>query len=397
MNSDIKNIVLHDYGGYSFIYQLAKQLSLTSRVFYLYSSGSGSAKGNVYQDNENLKCLDIQDKAVNKSNFVSRLFIEIAYYKKLKEALSQIKADVVISANTPVIPQFLLQRYCNKNKIKFIFWLQDIISLAIKSVLKKKSGFIAEIFYLIWAFFEKQALLNADRIIVISDDFVNFLTNWKIDLNKVSCIPNWAPLSDITPHLKSNSFSRKNNITETFNIVYSGTLGFKHNPDILYYVSEKLKNHLDLKFIIISEGIGANRLNELNERNKLNNLLLLPYQSQSLLSEVYASADIILSILETNASTFSVPSKVWSTYCAARTSLLIVPGDNLAAKITTSINAGIVIDNDDTDLLAEKILFLKNNPEMLKVFGINARKYAEDNFNIEQICNKFLEQINLIN
>ena len=44
-----KNIVVHDYGGYSFIYQLAKQLGLKHNVTYIYCSGSGSTKGNVYQ------------------------------------------------------------------------------------------------------------------------------------------------------------------------------------------------------------------------------------------------------------------------------------------------------------------------------------------------------------
>ena len=116
-----------------------------------------------------------------------------------------------------------------------------------------------------------------------------------------------------------------------------------------------------------------NRLNELNSIEKLENLIILPYQSHSLLSEVLASADVILSILEQTAGIFSVPSKVWTGYCSGRASLLIVPKNNLAAKITTKINAGVVIDFDDAEKLTNILLYLKNNPDLLKEYGKNAR------------------------
>ncbi|MDP2364024.1 MAG: glycosyltransferase, partial [Ignavibacteria bacterium] len=293
-----KNILLHDYGGYSFIYQLAKQLGLEHNITYIYCSGSGSSKGNVYQDSEGLCCIDLNDKPINKTNFITRLFVEIKYGKKLLEYITSIKVDAVLSANTPVIPQYFLQRYCQKNQVQFIFWLQDIISLAVKDVLGKKSKIIAEVIYRIWKYFEKKALKNSDRIVVISEDFTDFLQSWKIDNNKIEFIPNWSSITDVVPKEKINNFSLQHNITSTFNIVYSGTLGYKHNPDILYKAASKLSSDANIKFIIISEGFGADRLNELNSKTKLENLILLPYQPHSILPEVLASADVILSILE---------------------------------------------------------------------------------------------------
>lgn len=386
------NIVINDYGGYSFIQEMAKELSLDYNVFYTYASVSGSSKGNYYENSGNLKCINLIDKTIDKSNFIKRLFIEISYGRELKKLLSEHKIDVVFSANTPVIPQYFLQRYCKRNKIKFVFWLQDIISLALKSVLEKKSKIIAWLFYNLWKFFEKSALVKADKIIVITKDFQNFLAKWNVDAKKIECISNWSSLNSIVPTKKENSFSKKYDLTHSFNILYSGTLGYKHNPAIFYQTAKELIGK-NVKLIVISEGIGMNYLKEISEKNPLENLLLLPYQSKTILSEVYGSADAILSILEKSAGVFSVPSKVWATYCAGKASILIVPLENQAAKVTKEINAGIVITPDKADELARKILELKANQQQLISFGINARKYAEENFDIKKISKKFIKLI----
>ena len=38
MDSIKKNIVINDYGGYSFIYELAKDLSLEHNVYFIFAS-----------------------------------------------------------------------------------------------------------------------------------------------------------------------------------------------------------------------------------------------------------------------------------------------------------------------------------------------------------------------
>lgn len=388
----MKTVVINDYGGYSFIYELALHLSFEYKVYYVYCSASGSTKGNKYEDTNNLKCVDLNDQIIDKSNFIKRLFVEVSYGRMLKNFLSDKIIDVVISANTPVIPQYFLQRYCQKNKIKFIFWLQDIISIAVKSVFEKKSKLLAEFFYKLWMNFEKPAIQKADKVIIITKDFIEFLNGWKVDKNKIIYIPNWASLNSIVPLPKENSFSSKHNLTESFNVLYSGTLGYKQNPQIFYTLAGKLNNH-NIKIIVVSEGIGMNFLKEKLKDNPIDNLILLPYQPKALLSEVYASADVILSILEKSAGSFSVPSKVWSAYCAGKPSILIVPQNNLAAKITNEIKAGIVFDNDNSNALFEVVLHLKNNPDELKVYGSNARKYAEENFDINKISQNFVKLI----
>ena len=179
-------------------------------------------------------------------------------------------------------------------------------------------------------------------------------------------------------------------IDNKFTILYSGTMGMKHNPQIIVDTANLLKNHKDILFIVVSEGEGADYISKVSEEENLN-IKVFPFQDFKDLPKVLASADILLTILEKDAGVFSVPSKVWSYYCSSRASFLNVPNNNLSAKITISNNAGVLVkDNED---FANQIKYFKNNLNELKEMGFNARVYAENNFKIDNIANSFLKLI----
>ena len=166
-------------------------------------------------------------------------------------------------------------------------------------------------------------------------------------------------------------------------------MGMKHNPNIISKAAKNLKHHSEIIFLVITDGIGMDILKKEKEDCNLDNLLLLPFQPFEIFPQVLASADAQITLLEADAGVCSVPSKVWSGYCAGRTSLMVVPEDNLAAKRTKEINAGIVIPNKQSSLLSEKILYLNNNPELCEIYGQNARTYAEEHFRIDKIADRF--------
>ena len=236
---------------------------------------------------------------------------------------------------------------------------------------------------------EKKALKNSDHIITITDDFVTTIERWGINTDDITVIPNWSSIEKIPLLPKVNEFSKKYSIDDKFVILYSGTMGMKHNPHIICEVSNNLQDYTDIIFVVITDGIGLDVLKEGKKALKFDNLLLLPFQPFEIFPQVLASANVLLTLLEEDAGIFSVPSKVWSGYCAGRTSLLVIPEENLAAKRTKEINAGIVIPNDQTNQLSETILYLKENPDLCNEYGQNARNFAEEHFRIEKIANRF--------
>lgn len=386
----MKKIIIHDYAGHPFTYDLACELATKNNfVHYIYTTSSGGPKANFSDDIDNLKIFNIDTKKIEKSNFFKRYFQEIDYSKNLISQIDSIQADNIISANTPLSVQSSLLKWSKKNNVKFIFWLQDIISIAAKSILGNKFGLFGRFISYFMYLQEKSILKKSDSIICICEDFVKILKSWNVK-NTTYMIPNWSPISQISVKSKINEWSKKHSLTNSFNVVYSGTMGMKHNPDVLLYAAEKLKNE-NITFTIISEGTGFEFLKNSIKSLSVNNIKLFDLQPFSKIPDILASGDLLLVLLDKSAGEYSVPSKLWSYYCAKRCCILHVPKNNLTAKITMQNNCGVVSDSKED--FVSKILMLKNDSNKLNHMGENARKYAEKYFNINEISNKFISII----
>jgi glycosyltransferase involved in cell wall biosynthesis len=118
-------------------------------------------------------------------------------------------------------------------------------------------------------------------------------------------------------------------------------------------------------------------------------LRCFPPQPFEQLAEVLGSADVLVAVLEADAGAFSVPSKILSYMCAGRAILGAIPRQNLAAQLITDHHAGIVVDPNDVAgfcRAAEKML---ESPQERATYGEAARRYAENNFDLDRIADRF--------
>ena len=120
-------------------------------------------------------------------------------------------------------------------------------------------------------------------------------------------------------------------------------------------------------------------------------LIQLGFQPFDQLAQVFASADILVTILEPDAGVFCVPSKVLSYLCAARPQLLAVPSDNLAARTIKDCQAGLVVDPNDMGALIEAARCLYQDADLRRTCGAAARAYAETHFDFERIFDRFCD------
>jgi glycosyltransferase involved in cell wall biosynthesis len=107
------------------------------------------------------------------------------------------------------------------------------------------------------------------------------------------------------------------------------------------------------------------------------------------MNQVFASADVLVAILEPDSGVFCVPSKVLSYMCAARALLLAVPSENLSARIVKNNHAGLVVPPDNVADFLSSAERLYTNAELRRELGQAARKYAEKNFDFQRICDRF--------
>ena len=98
---------------------------------------------------------------------------------------------------------------------------------------------------------------------------------------------------------------------------------------------------------------------------------------------------MLVALLEPDAGVFSVPSKVLTYHCAGRAMVAAVPAGNLSARLVLEAGSGhVVAPGDSAAFVAacERLLLDAGEAERL---GENARRYAEQSFQIAAVADRF--------
>ncbi|MBS1722228.1 MAG: glycosyltransferase family 4 protein [Armatimonadetes bacterium] len=385
-------IVVHDYSGHAFPVQLSRELARRGhQVLHLYSSSFTTPQGPLAKRPDDPETFQPEPIAlaerVDKGNLLKRRTADLEHGTKAVQRIAAFKPEVILSGNTPLDAQYMLMRHAASRGVKFVFWVQDLIGIAAKRLLASKwmgAGRFAGQFYFVM---ERKLLERSSKVVLISEDFRLFLPPAVRNAPNVEVVENWALLDEIPLREKVNPWSTEKGFTEGLNFLYSGTLGMKHNPELLVQLAKELQGKG--RMIVASEGDSINFLKQRMLELQLDNLHLLPFQPFECLPDMLGAADVLVGILEPSAGVFSVPSKVLTYLCAGRPILLAVPKENLAARIVSQHDGGLVVEPGDTEGFLAAARTLIQDAGLREAMGKNAHAYAEKTFDIETITDKF--------
>jgi colanic acid biosynthesis glycosyl transferase WcaI len=322
-----------------------------------------------------------------KYNFFKRVFQEIAYGRKLAEAIGAFKPDVALAGNAPLDIQAISTKYCRRHGIPLVYWHQDIYSVAIDKILRRKLPVVGALIGARYIALEKWLLRKSDHVVTITEDFLPILTEWGIPRERITVIENWAARENLVSAPRDNAWARAHGLADKLVSLYSGTHGLKHNPDLLLQLAQRYRDRPDVRVVVNSEGLGSDRLRE--KGAGLDGLLLLPFQPFERLPEVLATGDVLISVLEPDAGIFSVPSKVLTYLSAGRPVLGAIPAENLAARMIVRNEAGLIVPPDDASAFLAAAGKLADDPGLRARLGKNALDYATKTFDIDAITARF--------
>ena len=390
-------IMVHDYAGHPFQVQLSRRLAARGHeVLHLYCASTHTPRGELQRRADDPPGFEIRPIALSamipKNNFVRRYFLEVDYAKKLVAEVERSGAEVILSGNTPSIPQERLARWCRNHGVRLVSWVQDVYGLAAYRMLRNKLPGIGQLVGKYFIALDKSAFRRSDSIVVISEDFTEILSSWGVDRARIHTIHNWAPLDSLSLRPRDNDWSRAQGLGDGLRFVYSGTLSMRHNSALLLELARMLQDKSLGELVVVSEGPGVDWLVKQAAVEKISTLKRLDFQPFEHLSDVLGSADVLVAILEPDAGVFCVPSKVLSYLCAGRPVLLAVPTENLVSRIVAEQGAGLGVEPTDVAGFCAAALQLAESPALREKAGRTARQYAETHFDVERITDRF-EQI----
>ncbi len=396
-------IVVHDYSGHPFQVQLSRELArLGHRVLHIYFESFQTPKGGVRRRSDDPASFDVEGIRFEESfskygHFIHRRNQEIRYGRMAARRIAEYGPDVVLSSNAPLDAQKTIQEEARRLGAKFIFWLQDIYSAGIETFLKRRNFPLAAPVAAWYRNLEKRMLRASDAVVIISADFGPALQQWGVDAARLHVIANWAPIDELRPCPQDNPWSRSQSLAGKFVYMYSGTIGLKHDPRLLLDLAATMRNEPEVVVAVVSEGVNAEWLRREADAHGLRNLVFLPLQPWELMSEVLSTASVLTALLDEEAGTFSVPSKVLSYLCVGRPLLLSVAARNVAARIVWQNACGLVVPPGDSVSFAAAANRLRADGDLRERCSANAFAYARRTFDIQAIGQRFAGILDTLN
>ena len=226
---------------------------------------------------------------------------------------------------------------------------------------------------------EKRIFRLADAIVVNSKAVKNYLSESGISAEKTEVIYNGLDLSRLEP-----AQTNRAEICREFNLPVDENIKFitlvanlrhevKNQPMFLRAAREISENFADAHFVLAGEGELkpdlehlARELGVAEKTHFLGRCTKIP----ELLSVSFAG------VLTSFAEGFS---NSILEYMAARLPVVATRVGGAGEAIIEGEN-GFLVESDDAQALAEKLIWLLENPEKARQFGKNGRKFVEENF-----------------
>jgi glycosyltransferase involved in cell wall biosynthesis len=301
------------------------------------------------------------------------------------------ECDVMFVFSTPPIQGAMAGIVKKFNHIPFVYNLQDIFPDSLAGTgLAKKGGLLWKIGRVV----ENFTYRNADKIIVISDDFKKNIMAKGVPEEKIEVIYNWVEQNAVVdvPREKNVLFDRYNLDRSKFYITYNGNIGLTQNMDMLLEVAKALEANEDIHFVLVGNGAYLEQVQQIIKDRNIGNVTLLPFQPYEEISHVFSLGNVSLVISKPGVGANSVPSKTWSIMSASRP-VLANFDENELKSIVEENNCGIFTKAGDKVAFTDAILKLYNDRELCRKMGKNGRQFVMENLTKEVGTQKYVDVI----
>ena len=383
-------LVVHDYSGHPGQIHLSRELARRGHhVEHQYCASYTTGRGATQRrdgDPESfvVRAIELSSEFARYSA-IARLRQEVQYARMSTRAILAARPNVAVLSNIPLLSMFLLTMSLRMRRVPYVFWHQDIYSEAIRVIARDRFGQLGRLIGWVAGRVERRVARGAAAIVAISDNFIEQLDAWGVRKSGVYVVPNWAAIDEMPSRPRDNAWAKAQGLVGEPVVMYAGTLGLKHDPSVISRLAQAAP--AGTQTVVVSEGKGREWLE--SEAADVAGLTLLDYQPYEQLPDMLASADVLLVVLESNASRYSVPSKVLNYLCAGRPVLALLPPDNAVAQMVEAAEAGIVVAPGDADAASAALDSLLASPVARAAMGTAARRFAERTFDVTRVGERF--------
>jgi len=315
--------------------------------------------------------------------FLPRLLNYLSFaFSSYRNSSSLENIDLIIASSPPLFVALQGKKIAQRKKIPLILDLRDIWPDAAVSTGYLRRGLIYH-----WAERKaKDVYRVAQKILVNSSAMLEGLEKEGIEREKLIFLPNGADLELFSPGNDTSAIDQQYHLEGKFVVLYTGLLGFAQAPEIMIKAAELLKDNSDIVLLIVGTGPLHQSL-----KPQSNNVILAGAKPHKEIPDFIARADLCL-IPYKNKETFkkNIPSKMYEYMAGGKAMIINLEG--AAAKIIREAKAGLVVEPENPQALAEGILKLYQDQALRKEMGENSIAYGKE-YGDRRVISQKLENI----
>ena len=312
------------------------------------------------------------------SNYMSaprKVWSFISFLKKaIRVGCRQKDVDVVYATSTPLTIGYVALRLKSKKHWKYVFEVRDLWPEFPIQVGAIKNPLIIKIL----RGFEKRIYEKSEHVVALSPGMKDGVIKAGTPESKVSMIPNMSKPDKFFPHEPNDDIANRFNIDfSRFNVIHFGSMGRANGLQYIIEAARCLKEKGDtiVNFVFMGSGATEPVIKKLAEEYNLDNVKFLGNHKMDVVSEVVNCCDasittfLNLPILKTNS-----PNKLFDSLSAGKP--IIVNSAGWTKDMVENEDCGFYVDPEKPEMLADKLLEIKDNKLLLKKWGENARRLS---------------------
>jgi colanic acid biosynthesis glycosyl transferase WcaI len=268
---------------------------------------------------------------------------------------------------------------------KYIYNVQELYpDIAVNLGVIKKKGLIRFL-----SAIEKFIYNRAAAVTTITESIQSKVASRMKEPKKAWMIPNFVDFSDIVESPRVNTFSQYHQIESRFVVTYAGNLGIPQNISILIEAGKLLQAEKEIAILIIGDGTEKEAFKRRVESEHLSNVLLIDYQSYSVMPLIYAATDLFYVGQTLDAHSDGIPSKTYRIMANKKPILAVTTPTSDLARCLHDSGGGLVVASDNPADLAHAILEMKVRGDELQRYGQKAYQYVVGAFERKQVSRQY--------
>jgi glycosyltransferase involved in cell wall biosynthesis len=283
------------------------------------------------------------------------------------------RPDVIVATSPQLLTGLAGLWLSAARRVPFVFEVRDLWPRSIVEV-----GALAKDSLAVRGLEKLELLLyrRADRIVAVTESFVDEIAALGIDRAKLRVVTNGVDLELFAPADRLEARRALGLPEEGFLATYVGTHGLAHGLSTLLQAAARLPA---VRFLLVGEGAQKAALKARAQEEGLANVIFWDQRDRREVARILAASNVALVLLR-NQPLFRtvIPSKIFECMGAGRAILSTVDGES--RRILDAAGAGVFSPPEDPDSLAAALDGLQRDPARLQALGLSGRNWVEQHY-----------------